>query len=228
MAEEKSEVKEESKGTESTGASPEDKSQKPQTTPPVDMEALIAGVNKAIKTQVTELGNSLRSELGASKKQVAAAAEGQKNAINWDDFYSKPEETMRAFAKEVRNQVVAEISEAYNVDNSRKDFWMGFYEGNPHLKGYHNIVNAILTDKQDAWAKEGINVGEAYTRMADIAEEIGGKLGKKKKDGDEKNFGGTIDGIAFIDQPAGKVGGEKVRTISDIIRERQAKFSRVK
>lgn len=183
---------------------------------PFDPVAFSKGISEAVSRELKGFREELQRSLQAQQEPEEPAEDKE---LDWEnDFYADPRGTMERFRKELREEIAMEMDTRHAKDN----FWGGFYATNQHLKEHDSIMRAILSSRESEWAKEGITVEQAYERLRDAASVIGGKLAPADKVSDPSVM---IDGLAFIQQQASRgAGSEKVKSLSDVVRERQAKF----
>lgn len=180
-----------------------------------DEAALTARITASVARQLNQFQANLKPP-----PEPKAASEPQ--GIDWEnDFYLNPKETMERFAQELKEQTTREIIGLYQQENTINEFWQGFYQGAPQLKEHDAVVRAVLQSKEPAWKREGITVGEAYQRLEKMVESLGEAKNKPEPQSE------IIDGLAFVQQgKPTKESEEKLKTLSDAIKERQRKFMR--
>ncbi|MCI0418398.1 MAG: hypothetical protein L0312_04115 [Acidobacteria bacterium] len=138
-------------------------------------------------------------------------------------FYEDPAGFLKSYAAKIKQEVTQELSGAYRREKASDEYWRGFGEDRPDLKGHSAEAREILSRHEADWAKEGITVGESYDRLAEALDD-----GMALRDAQKR--AGSGPGAQVVVSRKGRsevvaANGERIPTLSQAIRDRQAKFS---
>lgn len=85
-----------------------------------------------------------------------------------DLIFTDPKKWAAQLRKQIRDEVVSEVSEAYSADQAQKRFWDTFKAAHPDLVDDLDIAERLLNSNFNEWKKEGISIKETMTRVADL------------------------------------------------------------
>lgn len=195
--------------------------EKPAFDPDAFSRDLESRVSQAVAAQLGAFREAL-SQIQTEKPDPKPAQED-----DWDTkFYASPKDTIMStldqYGKDLATQIEAKLRGEYQQDRAENEFWSGFYADNAHLRDYDYMLRALVSKNQREWVGEKISNAEAYKRMIEEVEGIGGKLSRKQGAEPESDEGRVIDGLAFIKRRNAKEGADaKPLTLTEVIKNRQ-------
>jgi len=98
--------------------------------------------NRRMAAQGSELG-----QLRAQVQTLAAPAPQQRVSDDTDpdlDYFRSPHQTVQQQLQRARQEIIQEVTSAYQQERNREQFWNSFYGQHPELKQHSWIVDATL------------------------------------------------------------------------------------
>lgn len=179
-----------------------------------------AAVINALNKQTTDLYAYLKGITGTPQAKPAAK-EDNKDEYDWEtELFVNPKEALKRLRSEIKEEVKAEMTTAYNGAESSKQFWAAFYADHAELKEHDFYVKAIL--QRDYAQLENMPASEGATELAKRVKKELLKLSGGKSNADETHRpleGGSTRANA---KSASQNVEDVVPSIGELIRRRQA------
>lgn len=144
-------------------------------------------------SEYTKQISDLQAQITAAGKPPVKAA--PQPGIDTDKMFTDPKAFIADLTAQIKGDVTASLTKAYNAATAERDFWDSFYGANPDLKANDFYVQAVLNREQATLGP--LKVSEAITKLADIVKADLLKLAGKAPAG-----GGT-------GRPAAEAGTER-------------------
>lgn len=96
----------------------------------------------AYTTQQTEYQRQLAEKPAAALPEPGAKKPDETDYS--DLLFTDPNTAIATLRKEIRDEVVGEVTVAYQREKGVDDFWSGFYRDNDDLKGTETLVKAVF------------------------------------------------------------------------------------
>jgi len=142
---------------------------------------------------------------------------------DWDtELFVNPKEALARLRSEIKAEVKAEMTEAYNGAETEKEFWRTFYKQHESLKEHDTFVKAIL--QRDYKKIADLPASEAAEKLAEAVKREILKMtgGKSHSDADDRPLeGGSTRANA---KPSGQKGEDVIPSIGELIRQRQRRM----
>lgn len=161
------------------------------------------------------------AELVSARQPAPAPDRGQDDKVPFSELlYTDPDEAMRLFKEEIKDEVRAEYSE----DQSKRGFWDTFYRDNPELRDDDTYVQAMLNKNWETLKTLPTDV--AGSKLADLTKEgILGLASKYASPKGGKNATADLEGASNADEDVGatkqpsKESG-RPQSLGDVIKQR--------
>lgn len=211
-------------------------------TPPADGKKPDDNTPKKVKVQITadsfiETDEASATALQAliSMNQQLAAQVQQAGFRKLDDtkpddkskkpydyateLFTNPDEAIKRLRAEIKSEVKDEMTAQYNAVETQKEFWTSFYADNDDLKSEKLIVQAVLN--RDMSKLKDLSIPEAAKKLAEATKKELMRLKGGTSDADDSR---QLEGGSNKNPvpPKNKSDDDKVLSLSDIVRKRQA------
>lgn len=183
----------------------------------IETDPASAAFMNAMMGQIQILSNQVQQNMGTQKAPVADA----KKPASYDystGLFTEPEVALKNLREEIKSEVKAEMTTAYNSAETQKEFWASFYTENEDLKKEKMIVQAVLT--RDYAKLSVMEVGAAAKTLSEsVKKELMRLSGGKSDSGAGRGVEGGSTRSSTTN--SGQSGDNKILSLSEIIRKRQ-------
>lgn len=182
----------------------------------------------AYQAEVKRLSTPTRERVEVIRDRPVEAKAPEKPSIydrGAKEIFTNPKQFLTEFASEIRKEVMQEVGGRYTQDQGIRQFWSDFYSDNPDLKKADSLVQATLNEHVNELAD--LPTKQAAKKLAELSHErimgIATSFGfEAKKTTKKDNRAGVETASGGERRGAVVTEDNKVKSISSIIRERQA------
>lgn len=125
-----------------------------------------------LRDQVRDLTRDLQTLRDSRRNETAPPGQPRKEEPDPEldkMLFEKPKEALAILRKSIKDEVTRELQSSYRQDQNTQQFWSGFFERHPDLRGDRDLVEVTLNSNLSELG--GLKVEAASDRLADLTRE---------------------------------------------------------
>lgn len=188
----------------------------------LEVDAATAGVITALNKQNQDLYAYLKGITNTPQTKPAKEdPKDKKEEYDWEtELFVNPKDAIKRLRAEIKDEVKAEMTQAYNGAESSKQFWAAFYNDHGDLKEHDFYVRAIL--QRDYAQLENLPASEGAAELAKRVKKELLKLSGGKSNADETHRQLEGSSTRSNAKSTSQKPEDVVPSIGELIRRRQA------